>query len=310
MDNYQSKWELCTEVEDDLSNFKNSLDNVLRLKGESNSKPIIEHISINLPPNGCHQNWNYLQKGKDWECDCRCKPSQSPIEINYEEGLFPLFLPAEFQFFNFEMKFLHVKNEKSTPIITCDSENFDCSMFSFAILINHQGKMFFCEEIRFHSPSEHIINGKQYDLELQLVCKSKNKRISSIISLLVEGKVGYENSFFKKLDLVVILKTCQAGLNLGNINERNLESTKIRIDEIFDIKKQNFNYFYYDGSMTNPPCNAHVDWYIVDEPIFISLTDLVLIKDSIKDGGVEENNRGIQGRGERKVFYYSYDNLK
>jgi len=38
-------------------------------------------------------------------------------------------------------------------------------------------------------------------------------------------------------------------------------------DEVVDPFNGAFNYFYYQGSLTSPPCDEHVNWFIVDEKI-------------------------------------------
>lgn len=45
---------------------------------------------------------------------------------------------------------------------------------------------------------------------------------------------------------------------------------------------QPFNYYKYMGSQTQPPCSENVVWLVVDEPIFISNTQLAMFKESLQ----------------------------
>ena len=39
-----------------------------------------------------------------------------------------------------------------------------------------------------------------------------------------------------------------------------------------------FNYYYYKGSLTSPPCDEDVYWFVLSEPQHIGLTALELFR--------------------------------
>jgi len=67
------------------------------------------------------------------------------------------------------------------------------------------------------------------------------------------------------------------------------------------------------GSLTTPPCEEYVVWFIYDKPLVIGSTALDMIKDAMfppghsaidKDDNYDGSNRNIQKINERKVFFY------
>lgn len=45
------------------------------------------------------------------------------------------------------------------------------------------------------------------------------------------------------------------------------------------VQPNNFNYYYYHGSLTAPPCDEYVQWFIVADPLPIGSTVLDMFKE-------------------------------
>ena len=74
------------------------------------------------------------------------------------------------------------------------------------------------------------------------------------------------------------------------------------LDEIEDSA-----YFYYKGSLTTPECNEVVSWIVMEEPIFISSTQLATLRSLTEKNGspMVDNFRPVQplnGRVIKKYF--------
>lgn len=61
---------------------------------------------------------------------------------------------------------------------------------------------------------------------------------------------------------------------------------RMNIEELFKSDKEDvfrgfFSYFSYDGSLTAPPCDEYVTWYIADPPIEVGFTLLQMFADPV-----------------------------
>lgn len=112
-------------------------------------------------------------------------------------------------------------------------------------------KNYYLRSIVFHHPSEHQINGEQQIMEMQVAHKSEDEQWAT---LAIFVKVGKENTEFNKLISLLEAKKNNA------VADFNL--TK--------VIKQNDQVFFYEGSLTTPPCTEGMKWYVMKNPIEMS----------------------------------------
>jgi len=119
-------------------------------------------------------------------------------------------------------------------------------------------------------------------------------------------------------------------LNLPNIDETDVKldliggALNLSVEDLFlndpeDVFRGFFSYYNYQGSLTAPPCEEYVSWYIVGEPINIGFTLNQMFKDPIftvpkQSGECKEtprytenpngNNRVIQESNDRDIFFF------
>ncbi|OHB70860.1 MAG: hypothetical protein A2W17_06570 [Planctomycetes bacterium RBG_16_41_13] len=115
-------------------------------------------------------------------------------------------------------------------------------------------------QFHFHTPSEHIIHGKSYDMEAHLVHKGEHGELAVIAVLIEEGK---ENAFIKTL------WSCFPK-DVGK--EYIFADVKICASQI--LPKNTIGYYNYTGSLTTPPCSEIVNWFILKSPIDVSKAEL------------------------------------
>ena len=68
----------------------------------------------------------------------------------------------------------------------------------FGKVVTPDGAVYFAEEIVFHTPAEHQINGKTYDMEVQIIHSGKSKGDigrNLVLSFLFEKTPGVYNKF-------------------------------------------------------------------------------------------------------------------
>ena len=73
----------------------------------------------------------------------------------------------------------------------------------FGKIVTLDGSVYNAEELVFHTPAEHTINGKKYDLELQVIHYGQTRGDISkqiVLTFLFEKKPGVYNKFIDDID--------------------------------------------------------------------------------------------------------------
>ncbi|XP_067649511.1 carbonic anhydrase 7-like [Haliotis asinina] len=157
--------------------------------------------------------------------------------------------------------------------------------------------------MHFHSPSEHLVNGKHMDGELHLVHFKKeygnfHDAVDEENGLAVIGvflKVtdeSHDHAFNRFVDGV-------AHLDGDKPEEVSLDPRQLLLDHK--------HYATYKGSLTTPPCSESVRWVLMTKPIFTTADRLGVLKSVPVEGGealsVDRNVRPAQPLNGRIVYY-------
>ncbi|XP_027367401.1 alpha carbonic anhydrase 7-like [Abrus precatorius] len=159
--------------------------------------------------------------------------------------------------------------------------------------ININGTEFFLQQCHWHSPSEHTINGRRYDLELHMVHESPNtngKSKTAVVGLLY--KIGRSDPVLNKLSKYI--KTM--------VDEETEKS--IGVFDPSEIKLGGKKYFRYMGSLTVPPCTEGVIWTINKKIRSVSRAQVRLLREAVHDHA-ERNARPIQSLNKRGIQLYA-----
>lgn len=117
---------------------------------------------------------------------------------------------------------------------------------------NANGRTYELIQFHFHAPSEHTVEKHTYAMEAHLVHTSPEGEPAVLGIFFVEGK--YNNALGTLWE------------NLPPKNVRRKISRKIIINAA-DLLPDDKTYFHYTGSLTTPPCNEGVKWYIMKTPV-------------------------------------------
>jgi len=118
------------------------------------------------------------------------------------------------------------------------------------------GKTYQTKQFHFHTPSEHMIDGITYPMEMHIVNVLKDSNEKNNPQYLVIGllfKMGRENKFIKEF------------LNAIPSDEKKDTLTGLVVfEDLFDpIPRNEFkSYYHYKGSLTTPPYSETVNWMI------------------------------------------------
>lgn len=293
----------------------NNNKNTTELNGTQVYQPI---IVVPIPAKECNQNWDYQVKGNDWECGCREGMEQSPINIPSIENVIESPVKPIFTFNPISAK---------SPVSSIDGElktqeYIKIKYFKNAIRILHHdfgkivtldGSVYIGEEIVFHTPAEHKINGRKFDMEMQVIYYGRSKGDIAkqvVLSFLFEKRAGVYNKFLEDLDIFA--------LPSENAPERDIKND-IYIPRIFynsdeesDLTMKPFSFYTYQGSLSMPPCSEGTIHYVAADVIPLGSVPIQLFREALKKSdnpheALPKNARSTQPLNGRKVFFYDKD---
>jgi carbonic anhydrase len=155
------------------------------------------------------------------------------------------------------------------------------------------GKTFTSRQFHFHTPSEHLIDGLTYPMEVHIVNILKDSDTTKSPQYLVVAflfKMGKENQFLKEF------------LNKIPEEEHNssLPAGKVKFGDLFSQisnKVISGGYYSYKGSLTTPPYSESVTW-IVNKYILEASPEQILTIEKLEG----DNARHVQALHARKVL--------
>jgi len=298
----------------------------------SDYKPVIEEKKdvqpvIIIPTGGrkCNDGWNYNLKGADWECTCKEGLKQSPIDLPHKDLAEITPVHPFFEYYQINS----ISDFDTYDGYYNDKQNIKITYMKGAIRILHpklgkivtdDGGVYVAEEITFHTPSEHKINGERFDLEMQVIHYGRSEGDIAkqvVVSFLFKKTPGIYNKLLDSINFT----------NLPN----PVEKTKF-IDENFSILQvlytpdeemdqefKWFSFYSYEGSLTFPPCTERTTHLVVADPIPLSSTVITLFQEALlvpdllgsdigfsTNKGSIENYREIQPLNGRNVSIFNH----
>lgn len=177
------------------------------------------------------------------------------------------------------------------------------------------------ESFHIHEPSEHTINGRYFPMELHMfhinyalketVCKDKcsgesdehecksciSKDPNGVAVFAILFEIGPENSFIANLLNYMMDETTVEKMQNGEDLETVLDH-----DLYVSLAPHGrfYNFFYYEGSTTTPPC-SYSHWYISQDIKTVTIDQIWYLKQSLTR---TKNNRVIQDTNHRPVYTF------
>lgn len=142
------------------------------------------------------------------------------------------------------------------------------------------GRRFRLVQFHFHSPSEEMIDGKQFDMVAHLVHKDGEGRLA-VVAVLIERGTRQP-----------AIQTVLNNLPL----ERGEEQTASSPIDVAQLLPADRRYFTYMGSLTTPPCTEDVLWVVMKQPVQATAEQLNLFSRMYP-----MNARPVQDAGDRIV---------
>lgn len=202
--------------------------------------------------------------GKKWPI-CAEGQEQSPIDLPTDALLYSKAEKYQLNGYGYENKeLLEVLGDSMYFAVKYDLGEFRLTLDDESILA------FEPIEFHFHSPSEHTVNGKHYDLELHFMHKYKGSemQIGALISIFFDTE---------DYDPQAALKTNAKGVKRTVVKNEFLDSVRVQdatkdgiinpetilvkefLSEI-DMRK----YWAYKGSLSIPPCFENIHHIVIE----------------------------------------------
>ena len=239
-------------------------------------------------------DYNYVEqdlwKDVDGAAACGNGQRQSPINIVTAEAA---------GFTCVEKGITIVFKEENTSAKVADYDSAFKTSGDMATLYLRNGdepeKKYNLLQFHVHAPSEHQINGENFDAEVHFVflldsAESGTTDTLAVVGVMLKSIEGESSKFLEEWNY-----SSNAG---GSVNMNLLSIAE-------DLENKLDTYYHYMGSLTTPACNEIVNWFVMEKPVFMSPEQKKKLdsyyKDDINFADENGNNRDIQKLNGRTV---------
>lgn len=133
-------------------------------------------------------------------------------------------------------------------------------------------------QFHFHAPSEHLLDGTRFPMEMHLVFSDNNN------DLLVVGRWIQAGAFNGSLDPI-----------FSHIPQNTSEILHIDHFNLNALIPTNLESFRYSGSLTTPDFDEGVSWIMLSQPLFMSSEQINAFSSLFPDGDARDN-QDLNGR--------------
>ena len=242
-------------------------------------------------------DFNYIDKGNNWpELYPKCGGlRQSPIDLDTKsrsDVLAMEVLGKDFK--NYDVR--TVFNTIAGIAMEANEGKLDLKLGDGAISDKHEAQY-----VIFKAPSEHCIDKKRYELEMQIIMKKpEQKNPSAAIAIFFDSSIKDVKTLKPvKSDLLHTIRP-KRSTALGELT--------------FDVQLKKFlssvdyRFFWsYEGSLTTPPCTEGIQWTVVNNPMPMLESQLEDFNFHYKSNNTFANGngniRGPQPLNNRKVYF-------
>lgn len=161
--------------------------------------------------------------------------------------------------------------------------------FAQGSTITASGITYDFKQMHFHTPSEHLIDGITYPMELHIVSEEENSAAPHYLVIAVLFKMGEENRFINEF-----LNTVPKHEH----SKASVETDRIKLRDLFTaMPMENLGHHYhYQGSLTTPPYSENVSWFVLKKIFEASPEQIQTINN------IEGNNaRHLEPKNDRVI---------
>lgn len=156
--------------------------------------------------------------------------------------------------------------------------------------------------------SEHLINGRAYPGEVHIITVKDTLNCQDITSYTERDDV---------LVILVFLKAVNTHIaniwqKLSPVPQGYLQTKEVSHIQLTEFLPAHDAYYHYEGSLTTPPFNEIIQWYVLKQPIEIPEAYLRQLRSTLDQNGerIVRNFREIQPLNGRKVSICTKDCIR
>ncbi|KAG8094770.1 hypothetical protein GUJ93_ZPchr0012g19338 [Zizania palustris] len=149
-------------------------------------------------------------------------------------------------------------------------------------------------QMHWHSPSEHAIDGRRYDLELHMLHQSDSNGRFAVVAQLYEIAGRRGDSTLHMLEPYI--------QRISNKRKGHEVEIDADVDPRWPIRGSSL-YYRYTGSFTTPPCTEGVTWTVARNVRRVTRQQVELLREAVHDGA-RMNARPLQEANGRPVGSY------
>lgn len=150
--------------------------------------------------------------------------------------------------------------------------------FSSGNWVTLRGRRFELQQVHFHTPAEHTIDGVRHPVEAHFVYRAANGRLAVLAAQYRSGEANVE----------------LARLLQAFAQRDHPPAVALAVDALLGPTG---DYYHYLGSLTTPPLSQNVEWYVMAQPLTAAPGQIAALERS--HGG---NNRLVQPLNGRPVL--------
>lgn len=143
------------------------------------------------------------------------------------------------------------------------------------------GRRYTLLQFHFHSPSEHTVGGRHYDMEAHFVHQDDSGKLA-VVGLLIE--TGGTNE---------VLQAIWDHLPAEQ-ETKTVAGVSVNAAALLPASR---DFTAYAGSLTTPPCSEGVAWFLMRQPVSVSAAQVTAFR-----AVMPANNRPIQPLNGRKTL--------
>ncbi len=150
---------------------------------------------------------------------------------------------------------------KDTPLLIKNNGHTIQVTYGSGSYLTVGSKKYQLLQFHFHTPSEHLKDGRSYDMEGHLV-HMDDYGVLGVLGVFM--KVGSkENSFLKPIWANMPTTVTETDVSVPGV-----------IINASKFLPKNRDYYSYSGSLTTPPCTEGVNWMVLEDSVSISQAQL------------------------------------